>query len=828
MEGASLGRAALVVFGMFVPYIFSGLAQRRLYDKPLPPSPRRCSGASVSSPAAPPPPSLAASDDLSYAAPREAEGDQGAPGDGCMLLLSPAAHQKDESFRFTFTVLAMNCATSAVVAFLALLLVHLWDWNGGRAGGQREAEEGVHATDEKASETEGNRERIWAEDNEEPAGGSIRKGESERAPRDAFRGFQMAILSRAAWRQAVQEVGTLCRRYLCFSLSSLPTSEGARRVAARLHQSRRGEPEAHPVTPHFFLRKDGAPDHAASRFSLASLVSPWKTLSRLVSCWHPRAFSLYSLRSAGLGRRSRPPPRCLGQGRDEQGEGEGESETELEGVDGVKGEALSSCVWPPNWKPRREGDAAMGAFPSPSPLVKQRDVGVASQRYRTSRLFPPTDNGQGKEDIAAGQDSSIRRELLLVSFCTFAAKAASFHSLIVIDFATLAVAKCAKPVGVLVLSALLGRRVRRRELVSVLWLAVWVYVFNASSASEKRKDGGARASASVFDADLGERILGNLVLLISLVLDSFSVSRQDQVLLQRHRLCPYTLMLASSVYGLLFSLLLCFWFEGASGFRFFLASVVAASGASGPASPAFLSPTRRFTAGFQHLPSAPAGESPVANLAWAAGEARDGRARAGVSFLSLVSLSPFACGIVVAVGSAVSQLCGSQCMRLVGAVSTSILSTLRRVALVFVALLLQREPVPWLAGVAVTNICVVADELSSPCSLRSVYPASPLPLFASASCLQESGRCWAEGAQTCSEASPTLSVFVATGEAGLRQGFTGDDSPRGLSSFASRLPSLSSPASTCEDGKQGSPTLGGTMSTAAHSDDGDEKGKRSA
>ncbi|KYK68111.1 UAA transporter family protein, partial [Toxoplasma gondii TgCatPRC2] len=341
---------------------------------------------------------------------------------------------------------------------------------------------------------------------------------------------------------------------------------------------------------------------------------------------------------------------------------------------------------------------------------------------------------------------------------------------------------------------------------------------------------------------------------------------QDHVLLRRHRLCPYTLMLVSSVYGLLFSLVLCVSFEGAAGLRYFLGSVFADSGASSLESASFLSPRMSPSPVSESLRLSSTAFHPHPDSAPDAGALGD-----SFFFLSLVSLSPLACSVVVAVGGAVAQLCGSKCMQLVGAVCSSILTTLRRVALVFVALLLQSEPVPWLASLAVANICLagivrllsslrgrkkirsplpspssprspsaleatqrrfserthipsqafsspsrpgaspaggISDfhgEASSPCSSLTLSPSvSPRPLWVSASCLQESRRGWTESMQNAQRVAPSLAGFATQAEEDWRaEGVASEETLQCSFSFVSQLPSLSaSPASTCDKMRQ--------------------------
>ncbi|KFH12052.1 UAA transporter family protein [Toxoplasma gondii VAND] len=803
MEGSSsLAGATLVVVGMFVPYIFAGLAQRRLYDKPpsATASSPRCAEATLSSAlssALSPPSSslsLSASDVLSYAAGGHPSARQAAHREDCLLSLSPRLDEKNESFRYTFTVLALNCAVSAFVAFLALLLLDLWK----REDRQRQRESDIDERAFERTQTAVERERM------------------------------ACMIDEGAF--------VIDKEALAIDKEALAIDNGALVVGSK-----------------------------------AFVVDGFKEEGE----------------KADAGCRSQ-------RGRDEETGETRESEEGLKRETSFKNDLCATSAPLSSWDSApvvvvgKEDEEATLASPFPSLAVKQREVEFAPKRHHGSRLLPASLR-QGKGEDADAENAAIRRELLLVSLGTFAAKAASFHSLTVVDFATLAVSKCAKPVGVLILNGLLGRRVSRKEVAGVLWMAVWVYVFNASCASDKNRASASGAS----DAGVRERIIGNLVLLASLTLDSFSVSRQDHVLLRRHRLCPYTLMLVSSVYGLLFSLVLCVSFEGAAGLRYFLGSVFADSGASSLESASFLSP--------RTSPS-PVSESPRLSST-AFHPHPDSAPDAGALgdsffFLSLVSLSPLACSVVVAVGGAVAQLCGSKCMQLVGAVCSSILTTLRRVALVFVALLLQSEPVPWLASLAVANICLagivrllsslrgrkkirsplpspssprspsalgatqrrfserthipsqafsspsrpgaspaggISDfhgEASSPCSSLTLSPSvSPRPLWVSASCLQESRRGWTESLQNARRVAPSLAGFATQAEEDWRaEGVASEETLQCSFSFVSQLPSLSaSPASTCDKMRQeDSPALGLTVSTVANSEDGDdEKGKRS-
>nr|CEL78527.1 TPA: UDP-galactose transporter homolog 1 [Toxoplasma gondii VEG] len=955
MEGSSsLAGATLVVVGMFVPYIFAGLAQRRLYDKPpsATASSPRCAEATLSSAlssALSPPSSslsLSASDVLSYAAGGHPSTRQAAHREECLLSLSPRLDEKNESFRYTFTVLALNCAVSAFVAFLALLLLDLWK----REDRQRQRESDIDERAFERTQTAVERERMacmidegafviikealaidkealaidngalvvgskaFVVDGETSEGtrfvgkrkrlgrGRSLEAEREEGAQKAWGRLGKAFLSRSAWYQALVDVsGTIFRKFVCFPCSSLPTGDCARRVLAWVGD------KGHRLTfgrlaPHAFVsticQTEGKRASARRLFGVPSLsrMRLWKSLSVFCSRWRIRTCRVSSPGRTGFKEEGeKTDAGCRSQrGRDEETGETRESEEGLKRETSFKNDLCATSAPLSSWDSApvvvvgKEDEEATLASPFPSLAVKQREVEFAPKRHHGSRLLPASLR-QGKGEDADAENAAIRRELLLVSLGTFAAKAASFHSLTVVDFATLAVSKCAKPVGVLILNGLLGRRVSRKEVAGVLWMAVWVYVFNASCASDKNRASASGAS----DAGVRERIIGNLVLLASLTLDSFSVSRQDHVLLRRHRLCPYTLMLVSSVYGLLFSLVLCVSFEGAAGLRYFLGSVFADSGASSLESASFLSP--------RTSPS-PVSESPRLSST-AFHPHPDSAPDAGALgdsffFLSLVSLSPLACSVVVAVGGAVAQLCGSKCMQLVGAVCSSILTTLRRVALVFVALLLQSEPVPWLASLAVANICLagivrllsslrgrkkirsplpspssprspsaleatqrrfserthipsqafsspsrpgaspaggISDfhgEASSPCSSLTLSPSvSPRPLWVSASCLQESRRGWTESLQNARRVAPSLAGFATQAEEDWRaEGVASEETLQCSFSFVSQLPSLSaSPASTCDKMRQeDSPALGLTVSTVANSEDGDdEKGKRS-
>ncbi|PFH38105.1 hypothetical protein BESB_004460 [Besnoitia besnoiti] len=802
---SSVPLVAATVLGMFVPYVFSGLAQRRLYDAPLSSFAER--EASLSPPLSASHPSSAASPAVGASLPSPSASASAAFAPSELAAASLAsreaagAHEPvaagGEAFRFTFTMMALNCLTAAAVAFAACLLLRLLAPNRARglpqeAGEPRRVPEGRSEPD--ASEKIRRHETA-------PAGacadwGTPRhEGRLDWGRRRDLRTPARLLLSRAAWSAAFRDVSAdLAQKYL---VAFSPFAAGSK-ICGRWASC---SPDPHwCARPQDSLRVESG-SLALRRASLLirGRVRPLKGLGfafawgigkaladRRFAPWRRVSFLLPQ--ASALGFSASPAPSllfstaCRSHWFPRRGADSRDAwRADPQGEGGIDSACLSSTLWQTPQRQSRsraddgESEPLQSAFPlgsQPTELEPADGCCLAPQSGpRLSSCFHSSSPGFKARRTAPNEGTDaqvwekIRRELFWISLCTFAAKAAGFHSLTVVDFATVAVAKCAKPVAVLILSAWLGRKASRRELLGVVWISLWVYVFNASSAAGKSKKGegadAADASPEALYAAVGWRLLGNGLVLGTLLLDSFSISRQDHVLLQHHRLCPYELMLVSNVYGLLFSLAFCLTFEGFAGFRFFFAptfsawaSQLASSAqltprrgafvASSPPPPVFLHPPSGavWPASLVAVPpfaapppdSSPSASAPSAHLwggegpvlsagvsaaaaGWWGGAQDAGEGESGeelgfgawaLACLSLGSLSPLACGLIAALGSAVSQLCGSKCLQLAGAVCSSVLTTLRRVALVLVAVLLQKETLPGLAFLAVANICLAA------------------------------------------------------------------------------------------------------------------------
>lgn len=114
---------------------------------------------------------------------------------------------------------------------------------------------------------------------------------------------------------------------------------------------------------------------------------------------------------------------------------------------------------------------------------------------------------------------TIRKDYILVSLTFMAAKVASNHSLTLVDYATQALAKCAKPISVVLLGVChFGLRFKPSDVVCSLWIVVSLLFFNILADSSKRQ------AIDTFH--------GNMLLLFSLICDGLTGARLDTLVLK--------------------------------------------------------------------------------------------------------------------------------------------------------------------------------------------------------------------------------------------------------------------------------------------------------
>eukprot|EP00922_Rhytidocystis_sp_ex-Travisia-forbesii_P060006 GHVS01088944.1.p1 GENE.GHVS01088944.1~~GHVS01088944.1.p1 ORF type:complete len:670 (-),score=48.73 GHVS01088944.1:11-2020(-) len=112
----------------------------------------------------------------------------------------------------------------------------------------------------------------------------------------------------------------------------------------------------------------------------------------------------------------------------------------------------------------------------------------------------------------------LRQDYLWVSLTFMAGKVTGNHALTLVDYATQALAKCAKPVSVVILGVLhFGLRFKSSDVVCSVWIVASLVVFNIF------------AQASFSKQNAVSTIQGNLLLLLSLICDGLTGARLDRL-----------------------------------------------------------------------------------------------------------------------------------------------------------------------------------------------------------------------------------------------------------------------------------------------------------
>jgi len=109
-------------------------------------------------------------------------------------------------------------------------------------------------------------------------------------------------------------------------------------------------------------------------------------------------------------------------------------------------------------------------------------------------------------------------DVLICSASFVVSKCMGWHSLTLVDYPTQALGKCAKPVAILLLSLVLksGRKYSVNEFITVFWIAASLFVFNIGKVHSSND--AARNT-----------IIGNVLLLLSLMCDGVIGGRQDRL-----------------------------------------------------------------------------------------------------------------------------------------------------------------------------------------------------------------------------------------------------------------------------------------------------------
>eukprot|EP00922_Rhytidocystis_sp_ex-Travisia-forbesii_P060000 GHVS01088938.1.p1 GENE.GHVS01088938.1~~GHVS01088938.1.p1 ORF type:complete len:647 (-),score=47.10 GHVS01088938.1:236-2176(-) len=112
----------------------------------------------------------------------------------------------------------------------------------------------------------------------------------------------------------------------------------------------------------------------------------------------------------------------------------------------------------------------------------------------------------------------LRKDYLWVSLTFMAGKVAGNHSLTLVDYATQALAKCAKPVSVVILGILhFGLRFKSSDVICSVWIVTSLVVFNIFAQGNFSK----KHTVST--------IKGNTLLLFSLICDGLTGARLDRL-----------------------------------------------------------------------------------------------------------------------------------------------------------------------------------------------------------------------------------------------------------------------------------------------------------
>eukprot|EP00921_Rhytidocystis_pertsovi_P008968 GHVQ01014522.1.p1 GENE.GHVQ01014522.1~~GHVQ01014522.1.p1 ORF type:complete len:789 (+),score=74.06 GHVQ01014522.1:371-2737(+) len=128
------------------------------------------------------------------------------------------------------------------------------------------------------------------------------------------------------------------------------------------------------------------------------------------------------------------------------------------------------------------------------------------------------------------QNSTLRNDYLWVSLTFTAGKVAGNHSLTVVDYATQALAKCAKPVSVVILGMLhFNLKFNSYDVICSIWIVLSLLVFNMLAHPPGTTPSRSQAMSTA---------PGYLLLLFSLICDGFTGARLDKLVhvIRDHRL----------------------------------------------------------------------------------------------------------------------------------------------------------------------------------------------------------------------------------------------------------------------------------------------------
>ncbi|CEM33350.1 unnamed protein product [Vitrella brassicaformis CCMP3155] len=132
-------------------------------------------------------------------------------------------------------------------------------------------------------------------------------------------------------------------------------------------------------------------------------------------------------------------------------------------------------------------------------------------------------------------------EIFYCSLTSVLGKVSGYHALTLVDYPTQALAKCAKPVSIVILGFLhFKRRYSTSEVVNAFWIVGSLVIFNL-------------ANIKAAENNAVNTLWGNLMLLFSLTCDGMTGSRQD-VLSRQFRFTSYEMMCVLNGFSIVFAI----------------------------------------------------------------------------------------------------------------------------------------------------------------------------------------------------------------------------------------------------------------------------------
>uniref|UniRef100_A0A0G4IEW4 Sugar phosphate transporter domain-containing protein n=1 Tax=Chromera velia CCMP2878 TaxID=1169474 RepID=A0A0G4IEW4_9ALVE len=150
-------------------------------------------------------------------------------------------------------------------------------------------------------------------------------------------------------------------------------------------------------------------------------------------------------------------------------------------------------------------------------------------------------------------NQQILYDICMCSLTNAVGRGLGYHALTLVDYPTQALAKCAKPVAIVLLGVFAFKlKFKREQILVAFWIVASLFVFNIANVKKE----GARNT-----------LWGNALLLVSLACDGMTGSRQD-ILVKTHKLDSYEMLAVINFFIVIMSGVTMVVLEGMAPFSF--------------------------------------------------------------------------------------------------------------------------------------------------------------------------------------------------------------------------------------------------------------------